>query len=131
MDFRTGLSQVVGNERVTGVGFMVSATGRFKNTKTGVVSSGYLAPFVQLRLTLIDLKGPRVVHSTTLSEGFVVGSKEAEGSEPWLFLSRQEKARALRDLMRRPQPQSPQQAGCTTHPIEQGWGPAARPNAQS
>ncbi len=101
MEFRTGLSQVVGNERVTGVGFMVSATGRLKDASTGVVSSGYLAPFVQLRLTLIDLNGPRVVHSSTLSEGFVVGSTVAEGSEPWQFLSRQDKARALRDLMQR------------------------------
>ena len=57
MEFKTGMSQVVGNNLVTGIGFVVSADGRFKSSQTGNFSSGYLAPFVQLRLTLIDLAG--------------------------------------------------------------------------
>ena len=101
MEFKTGMSQVVGNNRVMGIGFMVSATGRFKDSQTGHVANGYLAPFVQLRLTLIDLAGPRVVHSASLSEGFVVGPHTNEAPDPWLFLSRQEKAGALDGLLRR------------------------------
>ncbi len=101
MEFKTGMSQVVGNNLVTGIGFVVSADGRFKNSQTGDVANGYLAPFVQLRLTLIDLAGPRVVHSATLSEGYVVGSPVNEGSNPWQFLTRQEKAQALAGLLRK------------------------------
>ena len=99
MEFRTGMSQVVGNNLVTGIGFVVSADGRFKNSQTGVIADGYLAPFVQLRLTLIDLEGPRTVHSATLSEGFVAGPPVNEAPSPWLFLTRQQKAQALEDLL--------------------------------
>jgi hypothetical protein len=100
MEFRTGLTQVVGSDTVTGIGFVVSGSGRTKNLKTGAVATGYLAPFVQLRLTLIDLSGPRVVHSASLSEGYIVGPTGAEAPDPWQFLSRQEKARALQALLR-------------------------------
>ena len=101
MEFRTALNEVVGNDNVTGIGFVVSGAGRTKNLQTGAVSTGYLAPFVQLRLTLIDLAGPRVVHSTSLSEGYIVGASAAESPDPWRFISRQEKALALDTLMRR------------------------------
>ena len=101
MEFRTGLSEVVGNDRVTGIGFVVSGAGRTRNLQTGAVTTGYLAPFVQLRLTLIDLDGPRVVHSTSLSEGYIVGAQTAEAPDPWRFLSRPQKAAALDQLLRR------------------------------
>lgn len=100
MHFRTGGSEVVGGDRVTGIGFVVSGAGRTKNSTTGAVTTGYLAPFVQLRLTLVDLNGPRAVHSTTLSEGYIVGAPVAEAPDPWRFLSRPEKAAALGQLLR-------------------------------
>ena len=40
MEFRTGLSQVVGSHRVTGIGFVVSGAGRTKNAQTGAVATG-------------------------------------------------------------------------------------------
>ena len=101
MEFRTALNEVVGNDNVTGIGFVVRGAGRTKSLQTGAVSTGYLAPFVQLRLTLIDLAGPRVVHSTSLIEGYIVGASAAESPDPWRFISRQEKALALDTLMRR------------------------------
>jgi hypothetical protein len=101
MEFRTALAEVVGNDRVTGIGFVVSGSGRSKNLNTGAVATGYLAPFVQLRLTLVDPAGPRVVHSTSLSEGYIVGPPAAEASDPWRFLTRPEKAQALDGLLRR------------------------------
>jgi hypothetical protein len=101
MEFRTALSEVVGSDHVTGIGFVVSGAGRTRNLTNGAVSTGYLAPFVQLRLTLIDLSGPRVLHSTSLSEGFIVGPSAAEAPDPWRFLSRQDKARALDGLLRK------------------------------
>lgn len=101
MEFHTGLSEVVGNDRVTGIGFVVSGAGRTKNLQTGAVATGYLAPFVQLRLTLIDLAGPSVVHSSSLSEGYIVGAPAAEAPDPWRFLTRPQKAEALDQLLRR------------------------------
>ncbi len=101
MEFRTGLNEVVGNDNVTGIGFVVSGAGRTKNLQTGAVATGYLAPFVQLRLTLIDLAGPRLVHSTSLSEGYIIGAPTAEAPDPWRFLTRPEKAKALDKLLRR------------------------------
>lgn len=99
MEFRTGMTQVVGNNRVTGVGFYVSADGRTKNVTTGAVSSGYLAPFVQLRLTLVEAKPRRVLRSTPVGEGFIVGPPEPEAPDPWQFMKRADKAQALRQLL--------------------------------
>jgi hypothetical protein len=101
MQFRTALSEVVGSDRVTGIGFVVSGAGRSKNLVTGAVSTGYLAPFVQLRLTLVDLSGPRLVHSASLSEGYIVTSSTAEAPDPWRYMSRPEKAKALDALLRK------------------------------
>ena len=100
MEFRTGMSQVVGNNRVTGIGFYVGADGRTKHTGTGAVASGYLAPFVQLRLTLIDVAGRSVVNSVSVSDGYIVGPREKEAPDPWRFLSRAEKAAALQQLLK-------------------------------
>ena len=100
MEFRTGMSQVVGSDTVTGIGFVVSGSGRTTNLQTGAVATGYLAPFVQLRLTLVDLAGPRVVHSASLSQGYIVGPTQAEAPDPWRFMNRQQKARALDGLLR-------------------------------
>jgi hypothetical protein len=99
MEFKTGMSEVVGNNRVTGIGFFVSASGRVTNTRTGAVSSGYLAPFVQLRVTLLDMNSRKVVHSAQLSEGFIVGPQENEAPDPWRNLDREGKARALQALI--------------------------------
>lgn len=100
MEFRTAMTQVVGSQRVTGIGFFVGASGRTKNLETGAVSSGYLAPFVQLRITLVEAISRRVVHSAMLSEGFIVGPPEPEAPDPWRFLSRPEKAQALQQLLK-------------------------------
>ena len=52
-------------------------------------------------MTLVDQSGPRVVHSTSLSEGYIVGPPVTEALHPWSFLSRQDKASALDRLLRK------------------------------
>ena len=52
-------------------------------------------------MTLVDLSGPQVVHSTSLSEGYIVGPPVTEALDPWSFLSRQDKASALDRLLRK------------------------------
>ena len=99
MEFRTARSEVVGNNRVSGIGFFVSADGRTTNVTTGATASGYLAPFVQLRLTLVNMADHSVVNSSSLSEGIVVGPPAPEAPNPWLFLDRAGKAQALQQLL--------------------------------
>jgi hypothetical protein len=99
MEFRTARSEVVGNNRVSGIGFFVSADGRTTNLNTGAVSSGYLAPFVQLRLSLIEVATQTVVQSSSLSDGFIVGPPTTEAPDPWRYLDRPGKARALKQLL--------------------------------
>lgn len=100
MEFKTGVTQVVGNGSVSGVGFWVGADYRWRNLTTGATHDGYLAPFVQLRVTLIDLAAQRVVNSVQLSEGFAAGPSENEAPDPWNFLNRGQKAAALTGLLR-------------------------------
>ena len=101
MEFRTGTSEVVGNNRISGIGFFVSADGRTKNTATGAVSSGYLAPFIQLRLNLVEVATQAVVQTSSLSDGFIVGPPTAESPDPWRFLDRVGKAQALQQLLKK------------------------------
>lgn len=101
MEFRTATSEVVGNNRITGIGFFVSADYRTTNTTTGAVSSGYLAPFVQLRMSLIDVARQSVVNSANLSEGVAIGPPANEAPDPWRFLDRAGKSRALQTLLTR------------------------------
>lgn len=100
LHFRTAMSQVVGNQRVTGVGFYVGADGRTTNLKTGDVSDGFLAPFVQLRLTLVDAAKRNAVNSVTFGEGYIVGPPAKEAPDPWRFMNRAEKAEALKGLLK-------------------------------
>lgn len=99
MEFRTARSEVVGNNRVSGIWFFVSADGRTTNLNTGTVSSGYLAPFVQLRLNLIEVATQTVVHSSSLSDGFLVGPPTTEAPDPWRYLDRAGKGRASQQLL--------------------------------
>lgn len=101
MEFRTGNSEVVGNNRISGIGFFVSADGRTSNWKTGVVTSGYLAPFVQLRLSLIEVATQAVLQSASLSDGYIVGGQTQEAPNPWLFLDRAGKTQALQGLLKK------------------------------
>ena len=101
MEFRTGLTQVVGSDRVTGVGFFVGGDRRVRNMQTQAAANGYLAPFVELRLTLIDVASGRVINSTLLSEGYIVGPPEPEAADPWRFLDRAGKTKALQWLLKK------------------------------
>jgi hypothetical protein len=100
MDFRTALTEVAGAGVVTGIGFYIDGSTRTRNVQTGISATGYLAPFVQLRVSLIEFASRRVVHSVTLSDGYIVGAPESEAPEPWRFLDRDQKAKALRNLLR-------------------------------
>lgn len=100
MEFRTGSSQVVGSNQITGIGFYVGADGRVTNQQTGTVSTGYLAPFVQLRVTLLDAASRAVIHSTGVGEGYIVGPPENEAPDPWRYLDRIGKAQALQQLLK-------------------------------
>lgn len=65
------------------------------------MASGYLGPFVVLRLTLIDLAAGQVVHSAVVSDGVLIGPPAAEAPDPWRFITLEQKAIVVRDLLRK------------------------------
>lgn len=99
MEFRQGRTQVVGSQRVTGIGFYVSADGRTTGAD-GAISSGYLAPFAQMRVSLVDATNGKPVHSEVLAQGYIVGPPVNEAPDPWHFMNRAQKATALQELLK-------------------------------
>jgi hypothetical protein len=54
VDVRTGDGVSIGRGTAQGIGFYIDTLYTIKNTDNGVLSTGLLAPYVQLRLTLMD-----------------------------------------------------------------------------
>jgi hypothetical protein len=99
-DMRTSDGDGIGRGTVEGIGFYIDKLYRVKNVKTGAIADGMLAPYVQLRLTLLDTQTAQVVASYDVRDGRAVGpSEERAGNDPWAFLSAEEKIKLLRGMV--------------------------------
>jgi hypothetical protein len=99
-DIYSGDGYSVGRGKVEGIGFYIDKLYRVKNTTTGAIADGLIAPYIQLRLTLLDTQTAQVVASYDVREGRAVGtSEERAGNDPWLFLTATEKVTVLRELL--------------------------------
>jgi predicted Fe-S protein YdhL (DUF1289 family) len=99
VDVRTGDGVSIGRGTVQGVGFYVDMLYTIKNTENGVLSTGLLAPYVQVRLTLMDTD-TAAASSYDVRDSYALGSKvERAEADPWSLLSPTEKVEVLRTLL--------------------------------
>lgn len=100
MDSRTMEGYDIGRGTVEGIGFFMDTLYTMKNDKTGALSTGLLAPYVQIRLTLMDTQTAEVVASYDIRDSFAYASPETQvKADPWSFMPAEEKVRVLRDLV--------------------------------
>ena len=98
-DVRTGDGISIGRGSVQGIGFYVDTLYTIKNVDTGVLSTGLLAPYVQLRLSLMDTQTAST-RSYDVRDSRAVGAKVDSGkADPWTVLSPTEKVEVLRKLL--------------------------------
>lgn len=92
----------VGDGRLEGMGYFVNYHQRMHRSDTGETGIGFLAPYVYLRLSLVDLET-----GSLLAEQYIRGSttfsaaRAKEGVSPWDVLNAQEKLNTLLRIMGR------------------------------
>jgi hypothetical protein len=99
-DIRTGEGSSIGRGTVEGIGFYIDKLYRIRNTRTGAIADGVLAPYVQMRLSMLDTQTALMVSSYDIRDGVAHGvSEERPGNDPWAFMTNDEKTAALRNLV--------------------------------
>jgi hypothetical protein len=99
-DMRTGDGQSIGRGTVQGIGFYLDNLFTIKNSENGNLVTGLIAPYVQVRLSLMDVPSGAVLRSTAIRDGRVMTSPESQAAaDPWNYLTPTEKATVLRQML--------------------------------
>ena len=96
-DDNTGIT--IGRGTVQGIGFYIDTLYRMRNAKTGALSDGLIAPYAQIKLSLMDTQSAEV-KSYEIRNGWAMGAPEGSAvADPWTFLSSEQKVKVLRDIV--------------------------------
>ena len=93
--------QTTGMGAVRGVGFYVDRNLRLQQVDTGERSTGVLAPFAYLRVSLIDVQSGQVRKDLPIRamRAYTPVGRPAGALDPWELLSAKEKVDALKTLL--------------------------------
>jgi len=101
-EMRTGTSSFIGVGTARGIGFYLDGSVRMHDEASGVYSNGVLAPYVQLRLQLLDAGTLEVLKTYDVNEGHALAAKEAKvANDPWNYIDAKTKSRWLQSLVDR------------------------------
>lgn len=91
----------LGDGQLEGLGFYIDRHAEMKNLDTLVSSKGFIAPYLYMRATLIELPAGKVARMRFHAQGRVIVADRAEQSgDPWNVMSTDEKLRRLSDLVK-------------------------------
>ena len=100
IDVRTGEGTGIGRGMVEGIGFYIDTLYRMQNSTTGAVSTGLLAPYMQIRLTLMDAMSGAIVNTYDVRQAFAYAPRDTKpAADPWNFMPSEEKVRTLRTML--------------------------------
>ena len=100
IDARTGDGNAIGRGTVEGIGFFIDTLYIMRNGQTGAISTGLLAPYTQIRLTLMDAVSGEIVSTYNVRDGFAYAPLDSTGAaDPWNQMPAEEKVRTLRRLV--------------------------------
>lgn len=100
-DMRTDNSTgtTIGRGTVQGIGFYIDTLYQMRNVKTGALSEGLIAPYAQIKLSLMDTQSAEV-KSYEIRDGRAMGAPEGSVvADPWTFLSPEMKVKVLRNIV--------------------------------
>ena len=82
---------------VAGPGYYVDRDLWISRSDTGERAQGFLAPFVYIRVSLIDLATSAILRHELITESLVLSAaRSKQGDDPWGVLSAEEKVAQLR-----------------------------------
>lgn len=100
VEARTGDNFDIGRGLVEGIGFYIDTLYTMRNTATGALSTGLLAPYVQIRLTLMDAMSGAILNTYDVREAFAYASRDVKiAADPWNFMPAEEKVHTLRNMV--------------------------------
>lgn len=98
VNIRTANGIAIGRGVAMGIGYYIDTLYEVRDLQTGAMSAGALAPYVHVRLTLMDAQSGAVLRTYELREGLLVGDRQGKGSsDPWSFLNGEQKVTTLRN----------------------------------
>lgn len=98
VNVRTANGTSIGRGSAMGIGYYIDTLYETRNLDTGAMSAGALAPYVHVRMTLMDAQSGDVLRLYELREGVLVGDRQGKGSsDPWSFLTGEQKVSVLRN----------------------------------
>jgi hypothetical protein len=94
------VDRTTGRGTVRGLGFYVDSELRLQRSETGEASSGVLAPFAYLRLSLIDIETGEVLREQSIRamRPYILAGRP-DVVDPWQLLTAEEKVDALKQLL--------------------------------
>lgn len=91
-----------GTGKLEGLGFFVDRMLLTHDANTGEQAQGTLAPYVYVKLSLVDLASASVLQAQPMTVSRIVAARQAQRvSEPWDALSAAEKVSVLREMLER------------------------------
>lgn len=91
----------LGDGPLEGLGFYIDRHQPMMSTETLVSSKGFLAPFLYVRATLIELPSGRVARMRRHAEGVVLAAEKADqAGDPWNVMPADRKLAVLSDMVR-------------------------------
>ncbi|MCV2349631.1 hypothetical protein [Paucibacter sp. Y2R2-4] len=93
----------IGTGQLEGIGFYIDRHKKTRNLDSGEHSFGYLAPFVCLQLSLVELSSAKVLRQETINASKIIGTVQnpQDGLNPWQALSNEEKVSTLDQMIER------------------------------
>jgi hypothetical protein len=98
---KTADGTVLGTGRVEGLGFYIDHDTHMVSARTGRHGDGYIAAFVSVKASLVDLKQAKVLSSepVRLSDMVLAVGSDGQAKSAWQALSAQQKLQALQALL--------------------------------
>jgi hypothetical protein len=90
-----------GSGHLEGLGFYVDREQKLRRADTGQVGVGFLAPYVYVKLLLIDLSSGQVERERAIAASRTISAaRNKDGFDPWQSLDASQKLAAINGLMR-------------------------------
>ena len=97
VNIRTANGVSIGRGSAIGIGYYIDTLYSVMNRTTGAVSTGALAPYVHVKLTLMDAQSGAVLQTYNLREGSLLATRDGQVStDPWTYLTGEQKVAQLR-----------------------------------
>jgi hypothetical protein len=100
LDARTAENEGLGRSQVEGIGFYLDRLFTMRNDTTGALSNGLIAPYLQIKLTLMDARTGDIVgrHDIRRAYAHAASTSQPQG-DPWTYMTAEEKVKALRGMV--------------------------------